>query len=288
VELKARRDRGRLRLVAVGVATVLALFTAGCGGGGGAPASGSATSALASGPVTSGTTDADRTAAVCSAWVDSDAAGAEALLNTDLASATPEQLQATVKEFWSKQEPILVSMDQQAPEEIKADIGKLLGLARQGAATGDVATLSSPELVGAEGNLDQYMLRECGYEQITISATDQAYQGLPSAAPAGTVAITLRNQGQDAHQAVISRANNGVTQPYTDILALPPEQQLQMTTVLGLVQADPGQTDTVFLRLTPGRHGAVDFLPQGTTSTGMPGSGPPHYTLGLIGEFTVT
>ena len=79
-----------------------------------------------------------------------------------------------------------------------------------------------------------------------------------------------------------------MTQPYTDILALPPEQQLQMTTVLGLVQANPGQTDTVFLRLTPGRHGAVDFLPQGTTSTGMPGSGPPHYTLGLVGEFTVT
>jgi hypothetical protein len=87
------------------------LFTAGCGGGQSAPASGSATTAPASGPVTSGTTDADRTAAVCSAWVDADAAGAEVLLNTDLASATPEQLEATVKEFWTRQEPILVSMN---------------------------------------------------------------------------------------------------------------------------------------------------------------------------------
>jgi hypothetical protein len=63
--------------------------------------------------------------------------------------------------------------------------------------------------------------------------------------------MTLRNQGQDAHQAVISRANDGVTRSYTEILALPTDQQLQLTTVLGLVQADPGQTDTVFLRLTP-------------------------------------
>ena len=47
----------------IGVATVLALFTAGCGGGQSAPAFGSVTTAPASGPVTSGTTDADRTAA---------------------------------------------------------------------------------------------------------------------------------------------------------------------------------------------------------------------------------
>jgi hypothetical protein len=278
--MRLRSAQGRLCVLAA--AAVLALLTAGCGGGAGAPAS--ATTAPASAAPTSST---DRTAAVCSAWVDSDAGG-RVLLTTDLASATPEQLQATVKEFWSQQEPILVSMDQQAPEEIKADVGTLLGLARQGAATGDAGTLSSPQLMAADRNVDGYMLRECGYRQITITATDQAYQGLAGPVPAGTVAVTLRNQGHDAHQAVISRAADGVTQPYSEILTLPLDQQLKMASPLGLVQADPGGTDTVFLRLTPGRHGAVDFLPQGTTSIGMPGSGPPHFTLGLLAEFTVT
>ena len=285
MELTALRDRGRLRLMGL---VVLAIVIAGCGGVGGPPASSPATTGPASGSLTPGTTDADRTAAVCSAWVDADAAAANVLLNTNLAAATPEQLQATVKEFWSKQEPILVSMDRQAPDEIKGDVEQLLAQARQGAATGSVATLSSPELVAADRNLDRYMLQECGYDQITIGATDQAYQGLPRAVPAGTFAVTLRNQGREAHQAVISRAKDGVTLPYPEILALPPEQQLQMATVLGSVQADPGQTDTVFVRLTPGRHGAVDFLPQGTTSIGTPGSGPPHYTLGMVGEFVVT
>jgi hypothetical protein len=32
----------------------------------------------------------------------------------------------------------------------------------------------------------------------------------------------------------------------------------------------------------------VDFLPQGTTGIGTPGSGPPHYTLGMVDEFAVT
>jgi hypothetical protein len=104
----------------------------------------------------------------------------------------------------------------------------LLAQARQGAATGSVATLSSPELVAADRNLDRYMLQECGYDQITIGATDHAYQGVPRAVPAGTFAVTLRNQGQDAHQAVISRAKDGVALPYP-------------ATVLGLVQADPAR-----------------------------------------------
>jgi hypothetical protein len=270
----------------MGAATVLALVTAGCGAGGGAPANPSATTAPASAQPT-GTTDTDRTA-LCSAWVDSDAVTAEVLLHTDLASAGPEQLRATVKEFWSRQEQILVSMDQRAPAEIKADVGKLQGVARAGASTGDAATLSSPDLVEADRNIDRYMLQVCGYHQISLSATDQAYQGLPATVPAGTVAITLRNEGHDAHQAVVSRAHDGVTQPYPEILALPPAEQLQKATPLGVAQADPGQTDTVFVRLTPGRHGVVDFLPQGTASTTTPGSGPPHYKAGLVAEFAVT
>jgi hypothetical protein len=112
VVIKSVSDHGRLRLL--GVVTVLALVTAGCGGGGGAPAASPAVpTAPASGTLKTGSTEANRTAAVCSSWVDSDAAAAEVLLTKDLSSATADQLQATVKEFWSRQEPILASMQQQ-------------------------------------------------------------------------------------------------------------------------------------------------------------------------------
>ena len=275
------------RRCAVAGATIVALAAVnGCAGGVGAGAGPGPTPAPASSAAASSTAS-DRLPVVCSAWVDSDAAAASVLLHSDLASAPREQVQSVVKFFWSRQEPILTSM-QPAPDQIAPDVDKLLALARQGASTGDVATLSSPELQDVDRNIDQYMLQHCGYQQMQVTATDTAYQGLPATVRAGTIGITLTNQGTEAHQVVLSRANDGVSEPFAEILNLPPEQQGQMATPLGFTDAGPGGSSTVFLRLAPGRYGAIDFLPAGTTNLAAPGSGPPHYQLGVQGEFTVT
>ncbi len=262
---------------------VLAATTA-CSG---ATGSATATSPLSAASVAASSTRSNSTDAVCSAWVDSDAAAARVLLNAALGSGTPEQIQTIVKDFWAAQQPILASM-QPAPEPIKADVEKLLALAQQGAATGDSATLTSPDRQTADRNIDQYMLRECGYQQIQITATDNAYLGIPATTRSGAVGITLDNQGREAHQVLTVRIDDGVTEPFTALLRLPPEQRAQTATPLGSVEVDPGQTATVFLRLTPGRYGAGDFLPQGTTRLDAPGNGDPHYLHGLQAEFTVT
>jgi hypothetical protein len=94
-----------------------------------------------------------------------------------------------VKVFWSRQEPILASM-QPAPDQIAPDVEKLVALARQRASTGDIVTLRSPELQYADRNIDQHMLQHCGYEQVQVAATDTAYQGLPGTVRAGTIGIT--------------------------------------------------------------------------------------------------
>jgi len=266
---------------------ILVLAVTGCGAaetGAAAAPSGSAAgrSAAVDSPVAVG-----RIPVVCSAWVDADAAGASVLLNADLGSGTPEQLQAIVKEFWAAQEPILASMEP-APEPIKAEVGTLLAVAREGASTGDAATFSSPELVAAGRSIDEYMLRECGYDQVQVTTTDHAYQGLPSTVRSGAVGITVDNQGQDVHQVMIIRANDGVTQPFSVMLELAPEQRAQLATPLGSVEVEPGETSTVFFRLIPGRYGAVDLLAQGTTSFAAPGDGPPHFSLGMQSEFTAT
>ena len=232
-------------------------------------------------------TNSDRTTVACSAWLDSDAAAARVLLNADLGSGTPEQIQTIVKDFWSAQEPILASM-QPAPDPIRTDVATLLELARRGASTGDDATFTSPEMQTADRNIDQYMLGECGYPQLHITATDTAYQGIPATIHSGAVGITLDNQGREAHQALIVHVNDGVTEPFTTLLNLPPEQRAQAATPLGSVEVDPGRVATVFLRLTPGRYGAVDSLAQGTTRLDAPGNGDPHYQHGLQTEFTAT
>jgi len=196
---------------------------------------------------------------VCSAWVDSDAAAARVLMNADLGSGTPEQIQTIVKDFWSAQEPILTSMEP-APDPIKADVETLLALAHQGASTGDSATFTSEGLQTADRNIDQYMLQKCGYGQISITATDDAYRGVPATVGTGAVGLTLNNQGREAHQVLIVRIHDGVTEPFSTLLDLPPDQRMQTATALGSVEIDPGQVGTLFLRLTPGRYGVGDSI----------------------------
>jgi hypothetical protein len=208
-------------------------------------------------------------------------------MNADLGSGTPEEIQTIVKDFWSAQEPILTSMEP-APGPIKADVETLLRLAHQGAATGDSATFTSEDLQTADRDIDEYMLRECGYPQISIAATDDTYQGIPATVGAGAVGLTLSNRGREAHQVLIVRINDDVTEPFGALLDLPPDQRMQAATALGSVEVDPGGTGTLFLRLAPGRYGVGDFLAQGTSSLDTSGSGEPNYALGLYGEFTVT
>ncbi len=255
------RTSTRKRLVAAVAAT---LVMAGCSGGTEAPS--------AAAP------------AVCEAWADSDAAG-RVLLGLGDPAITPERVNAIAKEFWTAQEPILAGMERQAPEEIRSDVATLLNVARAGAASGDPATLTAPELGRADAAIDRYMRRNCGYPEVRITATDRAFHGLPTQVRAGTIAITLVNRAATCTR----RSSAGsVRQSVPEILALPPDRQLQLVTPLMATQSAPGETTTMFLRLAPGRHAVVDTYPEGTVNPAAPGSGPMHATIGLAGEFRVT
>ena len=89
-------------------------------------------------------------------------------------SGTPEQIQTIVKGLLVR--PTTVSgLDATRPRPIKADLEKLRAPAQRGAATGDPATLTSPDLQTTERSIDQSMLRACGYQYLQITATDAAY-----------------------------------------------------------------------------------------------------------------
>src|SRR3712207_1221997 len=120
-----------------------------------------------------------QTAGFCESWVESDTAGTE-LLRLDYKTATPEQIELAIKRFWSEQEPILVFLEQQAPDEIRPDVATLLRLARQGRMSGDPVALLSPELKRADDNIDSFMLQRCDFIQLQVVATDHSYGGLPT------------------------------------------------------------------------------------------------------------
>lgn len=259
-------------------AAVVALALAGCGGGAApGPSAGSAVPSA---------TAQDRTASACSAWVDSDAA-AGPLLRLDPSATTPEQFGGAVRQFWTVEMPLLETVRQNGPPEIAAAADTLLEAARAGSATGDPATFADPGFAAADRDIDAAMVRSCGYRTVEVTAVDHAFSGVPSTLPPGIVAITVTNRGHDAHQAVLSRARDGVAQSYPEILGRPLAEQLQLTDPLTTTEAAAGESATMFVRLTPGRYGLVDLYPEGTTDPDVPGTGQPHAALGMVAEFTV-
>jgi uncharacterized cupredoxin-like copper-binding protein len=137
-----------------------------------------------------------------------------------------------------------------------------------------------------------------GTAAIEIVGTDYAFSD-PGANLTAPASFTLRNDGAELHELVIVRRNDGVTTSWEELLALPEDEAFAQVQFLGQTMAEPGQTATTTLTATePGEYLMVCFIPQGTTTmpsidpaaSGPPeglGDGPPHFTLGMLREFTI-
>ena len=196
----------------------------------------------------------------------------------------PEEAQAALEEFGGEVEPLLNRAEETAPSEIAEDVRTAIEAVRGALSTGELAGLESPEYMAADDAIDQYMLANCGYDVIDVTGVDYEYEGIPDTVESGAVAVTFTNEGEELHEIGIVRINDDVTMPLAELAALPQEEAMSMIQFSGAAFAPPGESDTVFLRMEPGRYGAACFVPQGTTLE-TEGSGPPHMTLGMLAEF---
>jgi uncharacterized cupredoxin-like copper-binding protein len=130
------------------------------------------------------------------------------------------------------------------------------------------------------------MITECRFEQVRVTAVEYRFDGIPPALPAGTIAFTMSNQGAESHELDVYRINEGVPQPFPELVLLPDDQRDVVLTSVGEISANPGAADTEFMTLIPGRYGVACPVPQGSTP-GADGTGPPHAALGMVAEFTV-
>jgi hypothetical protein len=135
--------------------------------------------------------------------------------------------------------------------------------------------------------------------------------------PAGT-SLAFLNTGAEVHELIVARKNDGVTESWDELIALPEEEAFQKVTTLGPLFAAPGEPATFGIGPTgPGPMSAITVeqegeylalcaIPQGMTelpdfgaeaeaqaspdaapASGAP-QGPPHFVLGMRQEFTVT
>ena len=128
-----------------------------------------------------------------------------------------------------------------------------------------------------------------------IVGVEYAFENVPDSVALGTE-LTFRNGGAEAHEMVLARKNAGVTTSFQELLAMPEEESSKLVTFVGQLMANPGDSAEGSLAAdAAGEYLMICFFPQGWTEIpeGTPGPdaslpvGAPHFTLGMLKEFTV-
>ena len=138
---------------------------------------------------------------------------------------------------------------------------------------------------------------------VTVTAVDYAYEGIPEPITAGSV-IGLENQGDEPHELVAFRIPEDETRTLEELLALPEDEEPPVDFVGVVIAPTTGEAVYPEGPVTldePGRYAFVCFLPVGVTdedfeammAAGPEGSppplpeGPPHFTEGMWAEVAV-
>jgi outer membrane protein assembly factor BamE (lipoprotein component of BamABCDE complex) len=127
-------------------------------------------------------------------------------------------------------------------------------------------------------------LSACGEPSIptvTITARDFAFD-MPDTLPEGFVAVALSNQGQEPHQAVLARLDNGVTQQQflTTLASGGLGGALGAISLVGGPDTiDPNASQTVIVKLVAGTYVALCFVASP--------DGHSHVEKGMIKFFSV-
>jgi hypothetical protein len=69
-------------------------------------------------------------------------------------------------------ETLLTEIESGAPEDVAGDTGTLVAAARTVLETGDFSAMDSDEFMAAEVAVDEFMVDECGYPTLTVTAQD--------------------------------------------------------------------------------------------------------------------
>lgn len=185
-------------------------------------------------------------------------------------------------------DPLLAEIERTKPAAVAAEVETLLRLARQAFSTGDYSLFESEEWAAADAKVDEFMLAECGYSQLSVTGADYEFTGIPATVKAGPTGVTLTNEGEEFHVVLLLRFNDGETLSVEDLLKLDEAAAMTKTTLIADSFAPPGATGTAFFDLTPGRYVAICPIPKGAKPGVEEPDGPPHFTEGMVEEFTVS
>lgn len=187
------------------------------------------------------------------------------------------------------------AVDANAPEDLSASSSVLTAAVRDVLASGgqDFSSFETDEFTTAKQEVDGFVFDECTFDAaLEVQGADYSFTGMPEEVASGQVAVLFTNEGSEAHELVLARRNDGVTESFEELLALPEEESMAKVTVVGGTFAPVnGSSGLLVADLEPGDYIALCFVPTGTMMTDegpVEGSGDPHLAHGMQQEFTVT
>lgn len=213
-------------------------------------------------------------AAFCDALVDFNAAA----FQVDISEDTSE---ADIKAAGADLAPLSEALRENAPEDLKASAAEIDDFV-QPLREGDAGPFNQ------DSTFETYMgfLGEatpaCGFEEVAVTAKDYAFEA-PETVKAGNVSFTFENasEGEDHEMAVLQKAD-GVDLSWEELLDLPEEEARSKTKFVTAAYAPPGEGGSTLAKLEAGDYVMVCFIPVGGAD-----DGPPHFSQGMIHEFTV-
>lgn len=145
-------------------------------------------------------------------------------------------------------------------------------------------------------------------ETVEVTGIDYAFEGIPTEVEAGTEFTFKNGSDKEAHEMVLVKVKDGEERPVQELLALPEEESEKVTEFKGVsVAPEPGSdgqvVDGELVADVPGRYVALCFIQVGADPQKLmdamehsedgppaqdPNAGPPHFTRGMVQEFTVS
>jgi hypothetical protein len=183
-----------------------------------------------------------------------------------------------------------------APADIAEDVDQLITLTQEMLSSeAEEEGPPPPEVEELDARIDDYVLANCELTEVSVTGTEYAFEGIPEMVEAGQTAFNFSNDGGEEHEFILVRINDDVTESVEELAQLPDEEAFQKVQVLGFAMAAPGESAQTFVDLEPGRYGALCFYPVGSTpeavaaaeESGEEIEAPPHFTQGMLAEFTV-
>ena len=195
---------------------------------------------------------------------------------------TPEQQAEEVRRFARQVQPLTEEIRAVAPAGVRADFDVVADAVAEVTRSGDRATFERPDVAAADERAHAFDVANCGWARADVTAVDYAFEGVPPVLSPGTVSLDLSNRGAEPHELVLLRIDDGVTQPFAELLAAGEEELMARTNPVAGTFADAGRSEHEVVELEPGRYGVACFIPVGGGE-----DGPPHVTRGMFAELVV-